>query len=116
MKIERNLTEVQAIIAAYQGGLSYEGVARDFDTSSTRVQAIMRKHSPGSIRQRGTPGFTTGPPLGSKPPEAGFTLKSLGLRHVGACVGCGVRIVSETEGRRQRCPLCVAFNPKGRAA
>ena len=112
---ERNLAEVQAIITAYQGGLSYEGVARDFETSSTRVQAIMRKHSPGSIRQRGTPGFT-GPPPGIKPPETGFTLASLGLRHVGRCPGCGVLIVSETEGRRQRCPLCVAFNPKGRAA
>ena len=41
---------VDAVIAAYNSNLSYEGVARKLGSSTTRVQTIMRKYAPESRR------------------------------------------------------------------
>lgn len=102
-------TEVTAIVEAYvERRLSYEGVAREFDTSSTRVQSIMRKHAPGSIRARGNPAGHKAAPL-----DGGLTLASLGLYQVGRCTDCGTPMVSETQERGQACGFCKVA---GRAA
>lgn len=44
-----------AVISAYNGGLSFEGVARNLGIPTTTVQYMMRKHAPGAIRQRPRP-------------------------------------------------------------
>ena len=100
---------IDAIIAAYDAGGSYDTVARELDTSTTRVQTIMRKYAPDSIR---TPEET----LKVRPQyihsEHGLTLTALGLYAVGPCKKCRIEIVSKTrkdEVKLQTCGLCLAY-------
>ncbi len=95
------------VIAAYQDGLSYQGVARVTGVGSSRVQLIMRKFSPGSIRPRGQR-------FNPRPADQVLTLASLGLHRVGPCEDCGVEMVSPTRDKGQACGLCQYFITKAR--
>ena len=96
---------VDAVIAAYEGGASYNTVSRKVGLSSTKVRSMMIEHSPGSIRSRDQQIKVRAKP---QPWEEGLTLAALSLYRVGPCLDCEVEIVSETRERGQRCGLCKA--------
>ena len=99
---------IDAIKAAYDRGLSYDGVAQDLGINATKVQTIMRKYFPDSIR---TPGET----LEVRPQYShavhGLTLGALGLYAVGPCKKCRIEIVSKTPEEKGTitCPLCLDY-------
>ena len=111
---------IDAIIAAYNSGLSYDGVAREVGTSTTQVQTIMRLHAPDLIR-------TPEESLKVRPQythtEHGLTLASLGLYAVGPCEGtrfssCGIPLVAkrrENPVTGQTCGLCLAYARRRKA-
>lgn len=99
-------SEVAAIVEAYvTRHLSYLAVAQEFGTSYSRVQSIIRKHAPGSIRPRGNP-------QGKKAANEGLTLSSLDLHPANPCVDCGTPLVSNTYEIKQACGFC-AIAPGG---
>ena len=106
---------VDSIIAAYDAGGSYDTVARELGSSTTKVQTIMRLHAPDSIR---TPEET----LEVRPQYShavhGLTLEALGLYAVGKCKKCRIEIVSKTrkdEVKLQTCGLCLAYFKRRKA-
>ncbi|KKK84530.1 hypothetical protein LCGC14_2782440, partial [marine sediment metagenome] len=86
--------KVDAVIAAYKAGNSYNTVGRACDVSTSAVQTIMRRFAPDSIRTSHQQQAETR----IKPQSAGegLTLASLGLMNVGPCRACGIEMVSET--------------------
>ena len=111
---------IDAVIAAYDAGGSYNTVARELDTSTAKVKTIMRKYALGSIR---SPDET----LKVRPQyihaEHGLTLASLGLYAVGPCEGtrfssCGIPLVAkrrENPVKGQTCGLCLAHAKRRKA-
>ena len=96
----------RGVITAYQGGLSYEGVARVKDMPAHRVQLIMHKFSPGSIRKSRRP-------FKPRPVEEGLTLAALGLYAVGPCADCETPLVSSTRWLDQVCGFCLIARNAG---
>ena len=111
---------IDAIIAAYNSGLSYDGVAREVGTSTTQVQTIMRLHAPGSIR---TPKETLEVRPQYRHAVHGLTLEALGLYTVWPCKGtrfssCGIPLVAkrrENPVSGQTCGLCLAYAKRRKA-
>ena len=111
---------IDAIIAAYDAGGSYDTVARELGSSTTKVQTIMRLHAPDSIR---SPDET----LKVRPQYShavhGLTLTSLGLYAVGPCEGtrfssCGIPLVAkrrENPVTGQTCGLCLDYARRRKA-
>ena len=88
----------QAVIALYDTGLSYAGVARKMGLSTSNAQDIMRRWAPEKIRGNNE--------WRNAAPENGLTLKALELYRVGQCIDCKCNIVSYTPERGQKCGLC----------
>ena len=111
---------IDAIIAAYDSGLSYDGVARELGSNTTKVQSIMRLHAPDSIR---TPEETFKVRPQYTHTEHGLTLASLGLYAVGPCEGtrfssCGIPLVAkrrENPVTGQTCGLCLDYARRRKA-
>ena len=111
---------IDTVIVAYNSGLSYDGVARELGSSTTKVQTIMRLHAPDSIR---SPDET----LKVRPQyihaEHGLTLTALGLYAVGKCKGtrfssCGILLVTKTRKdpvTLQTCGLCLDYARRRKA-
>ena len=106
--------EINAVVAAYKTGASYNTVSRELRLSSTSVRSIMHKYAPGSVRTRAQQIMTRVQP---KPAVEGLTLAALGLMRVGPCRVCEVPLVArhrENPVKGQTCGLCEEF--AGRAA
>ena len=106
------LALVPKVIAAYDGGGSYNTVGQKFKLKTCTVQAIMRQFSPGSIRTSHDQQSRVR--INPKPAAEGMTLAALGLFKVGPCWECRVEMVSVTPEKDQTCGLCEDF--AGRAA
>ena len=95
---------IDAVKVAYDGGDSYNTVARKFNCKVGTIQSIMRKYWPGSIRTSRREQLDVR--IQPKPAAKGFTLAALRQCRCGDCLACGCPIVGETSERRV-CPLCV---------
>ncbi len=103
--------ECADIVDYYDRDNSYDTVALKFGIKPGRVQTIMRRLSPGSIRPCGYQ--IRGRPVVK---EFGMSLRALGLHSVGECASCRCEIVSATQGSGQTCGLCLAYAAERRAA
>ncbi len=107
-----NDRECADIVDEYDRGNSYDTIARDFGIKPGRVQTIMRRCSPGSIRKQGQQKKL------AVVKEYGLTLAALGQMRVGRCRSCGIPLVAKRRCnpvKGQTCGLCRA-NSKGMRA
>ena len=102
---KRSRAFVDAVIAAYDGGDSYDTVARKFHRKTSTIQGIMRKYSPGSIRTSRREQIDVR--IQPKRAEEVFDLAALGQVACGDCLSCGCPLVGKTKERRV-CGLCRA--------